>query len=74
MVDRARQATEELFDRSRIVGVEGRCAQRFELTSGELEAFGIPGGEDQSGPLSACSPGGFEPNTRAAADYNDSLP
>jgi hypothetical protein len=74
VVDRSRQVTEESFDRSRIIGVEGRCAQRFEFTGGELEAFGIPGGEDQPGPLSARSPGGFESNAGAAADYNDSLP
>jgi hypothetical protein len=74
VVDRARQVSEESLDRSRIVGVEGRCAHRFELAGGALEAFGIAGGEDQPSSLSACSSGRFESNASATADYNDSLP
>ena len=39
-----------------------------------IEAVGIPAGEDHLGPLSACSPGRFEPDSGAAADHNDGLP
>lgn len=74
VVDRGRQVTEEPFDGSGIRGVEGRGAQRFELVCGALKAFGIPAGEDQLGPLSACSPGRFEPDTGATADHDDGLP
>jgi hypothetical protein len=41
---------------------------------GLLEAVAIPGGEDQLGPLSARSSGGFEPDASAAADHDDGLP
>jgi hypothetical protein len=74
MVDHGRQVTEESLEWSRIGGVEGRCAQRFELPGGLLKALGIPASEDQPGPLSACSSGRFQPYAGAAADYNDSLP
>jgi hypothetical protein len=74
VVDHGRKVTEESRQWSRIGGVEGRYAERFELAGGALKALGIPAGEDQPGPLSACSSSRFKPNTSAAADYNDSLP
>ena len=74
MVDRGRQVTEEPLEGSRIRGVEGRGAQRVELARGALEALGIPAGEDQLGPLSACSSGRFEPDAGATADHDDGLP
>src|SRR5215471_17619075 len=66
VVDRGRQVSEESFQRSRIIGVEGGGAQRADLARGALEALAIPGGEDQLGPLSARSSGGFEPDAGAA--------
>jgi hypothetical protein len=74
VVDRGRQVNEESLECNRIGGVEGRYAQRLELVGDELETLGIPAGEDHAGPLSACSPGRFEPHASAAADDNDSLP
>src|SRR5262249_23641904 len=47
---------------------------RVEFARGALEALGIPAGEDQLGPLSACSSGRFEPNAGAPADHDDGLP
>jgi hypothetical protein len=67
-IDPHRRASEELIKRSRIRRVEGRRAQRLELTRGVLERFGIPAGEDQPSPLGACSPGGFEPMPAQAAN------
>src|SRR5262249_23448412 len=69
-----RQLPEEALEGGRIGGVEGRGAQRTEFARGVLEALGIPAGEDQVGPLSACSPGGFEPDAGAATDHDDGLP
>ena len=74
VVDRGRQVSDKSFERSRVGGVEGRCAERFELTGGAQKRLGIPAGEDQPGPFSTCSSGRFEPNATAATDYNDSLP
>ena len=74
VVDRGRQVSEESFQRSRIIGVEGGGAQRADLARGALEAVAIPGGEDQLCPLSARSSGGFEPDAGAAADHDDGLP
>src|SRR5262249_14355079 len=62
VVDQGRQVSEESFQRSRIIGVEGGGAQRADLARGALEALAIPGGEDQLGPLSARPSGGFEPD------------
>lgn len=42
MVDRSRQFEEESLERSRIVGVEGRAAERAELACGVLQALGVP--------------------------------
>src|SRR5579872_2330630 len=71
VVDRGLQAAEEPIEGSRIRGIEGRGAQRIELARGAPEALGIPASEDHLGPLSARSPGRFEPDSRAAADHND---
>ena len=74
VVDRGRQVAEEPLEGGWVRGIEGRGAQRIELARGVLEALGIPAGEDHLGPLSACSPGRFEPDSGAAADHNDGLP
>jgi len=74
VVDRGRQVAEERLEGSRIRGVEGRSAQRGDLARGDLEPLGIAAGEDQLGPLSACSSGGFEPDAGATADHDDGLP
>src|SRR5262245_33489842 len=73
VVDQGRQVSEESFQGSRIIGVEGGSAQRADLARGALEALAIPGGEDQLGPLSTRSSGGFEPDAGAAADHDDGL-
>src|SRR5262245_66090404 len=73
VVDRGRQVSEESFQRSRIISVEGGGAQRADLARGALEALAIPGGEDQLGSLSTRSSGGFEPDAGAAADHDDGL-
>jgi hypothetical protein len=39
-----------------------------------LQALGIPADEGYPGPLNACSPGRFEPDSGAAADHNHGLP
>jgi hypothetical protein len=74
VVDRGRKVTEESLEWSRIGGVEGRYAQRFELAGGALKTLGIPAGEGQPGPLSACSSGRFEPNASAAANTTTVCP
>ena len=74
VVDRGRQVTEELLEGSRIGSIEGRSAQSVELDRGASEGLGIPAGKDQLGPLSACSPGRFKPDTGATADHDDGLP
>jgi hypothetical protein len=74
VVYRCRQFSEESLQGSRIVGVEGRYAQRVKLAGGALQALGIPAGEDKPGPLRACSPGRFEPDAGATANHDDSLP
>src|SRR5207249_1152048 len=74
VVDRGRQVPEEALEGSRICGVKGCGAQRVELARGALEAFRIPAGEDQLGPLSTCSSGRFEPDAGATADHDDGLP
>jgi hypothetical protein len=70
----AGQIAEEPLEGSRIRRVEGRGAHRVEFARGVLERFGIPAGEDQLGPLSACSPGCFESDAGATADHDDGLP
>ena len=74
VVDRAGRPWKNRSSGSRIRGVEGGGAQRLEFARGALEALGIPAGEDQPGPLGACSPGRFEPDAGAAADHDDGLP
>ena len=53
---------------------KGWCSGHRVRARGALEALGIPAGEDHLCPLSACSPGRFETDSRAAADHNDGLP
>jgi hypothetical protein len=74
MIDRGRLLAEESLELSRIVGIEGRSAQCFELAGGTLKALGIPAGEDQPCTFSASASCRFKPNAGASADYNDNLP
>jgi hypothetical protein len=74
VVDRCRQVPEELLERTRLGGIEGRAAQRAELGRSALQALGVAAGEDQVGSLGARPPGGFEPDAGAAADHDDGLP
>ena len=46
VVDRGRQVTEELFEGSSIGGVEGRCAQHFELARCAPQALRTAPGKD----------------------------
>jgi hypothetical protein len=59
---------------SSIRGIEGRGAEHFELARNPPQALGVPSREDHAGPLSACSPGRFEPDAGATADHDDGLP
>ena len=66
----------ELLPPVDIIGRAGKgwCSGHRVRARGALEALGIPAGEDHLCPLSACSPGRFETDSRAAADHNDGLP
>jgi len=67
-------AAGELLPGVDIIGRAGKgwCSgHRVRAPRGALEALGIPAGEDHLCPLSACSPGRFETDSRAAADHND---
>jgi hypothetical protein len=74
MVDWSRQVEEKSLERSRIVGVEGRGAERAELARGALQALGVPGGENHVGSLGARPSRRFEPDAGATADHDDGLP
>jgi hypothetical protein len=74
VVNGGRQVTEELLEGSRVVGVEGRGAQRVELACGALETLRIPAGKDDLRPLGACSSCRFQPDAGASADHDDGLP
>jgi hypothetical protein len=73
MVDRCVEGVEEARKRLGVCGVECRGAERAELARWLLKAFGITAGEDHLGAFGPCLPGGFEPDSRAAADHDDSL-
>ena len=47
--------------------------QGAELTRHLLEALGSPRGQDDVGPLAACSPGRFQSDAGAPADHDDGL-
>ena len=74
VVDRRGQPIEEFPETVEVGGVEGCGAQGFEFGRCALKAFGIAAGEDDPGPLRACTPGSFEPDARAATDDDDGLP
>ena len=59
MVDRTRQALEELRELVGVRGVECRSLQRANLECGLLQMLGIATGEDDLGPLRVCSAAGF---------------
>jgi hypothetical protein len=73
VVDRGWKLLEERSKGDGIVCVKGRGAPRVELNRRLLEALRIAPGEDDAGALGACSPGGFQPDSGAAADDNNSL-
>jgi hypothetical protein len=73
VVDRVRQPIEELLQRRWIVRIEGGGAPGVEVGRCPLEARGITAGEDDVGALGAGFPGGFQPDSGAAADDDDGL-
>ena len=73
VVDRRRQLVEEPIEALEVGSVERRTAQRAELACGMLEAFRVAAGENQLGPLSACSSARFEPDAGTTADHDDGL-
>jgi hypothetical protein len=73
VIDRRRQALEELREAVGLGGVEGGGAHRVELMPGAPQALGVAGSEDDVGSLGACGPGRFEPAAGASADDDDGL-
>src|SRR5262245_15554914 len=73
VINRRGQLAEELPEPFEIGGVKSHGAKCVEFVGGVLEALGIPGGEDEPGSLSVCSPGRFETDAGATADHDDYL-
>jgi TetR/AcrR family tetracycline transcriptional repressor len=74
VVNRSRQAGEELPEGGRVGGVEGRDLARADIGRGLLEVLGVPAGEDDLRALLAGAAGGFQAYAGAAADHEDGLP
>lgn len=74
MVDQGRQILEEALERRQQDQWHRRqrCSAR-RLARGAPEGLGISADEDQLGAFNACLVSRFEPDSRAAADYDDGL-
>src|ERR1700719_1203723 len=74
VVDGHWQFSEELLEPLKVGGVERCGAQRADLACGLLKAFRVAADKNDTRAFGSCSSGCLEPDSQAAADYDDLLP
>ncbi len=68
------QAAKESFKRNRIRGIEGRSAQRIDVTCGALETLRISPGQNDLCSLLTRTSRCFKADASATSDHDDGLP